>query len=202
MKKRGFTLAEVMVVLSVIGVLTAILLPAAFKATPDELAMKAKKGYNTFGAAVRELAVSDKYYFEGDFNKKANGSAAKSLYFCNSLADLLSTKNASCSGAASGTATATQANIDSSCVGKTVPTDANSIRTADDIKFYRASSTDTSFPTTTDGNGFYTTYIAMCMAVSSKGATEVFGMGVRVDGKVVPGTKLSTWLSKDIQQTD
>ena len=34
--KKGFTLAEIMIALTVIGVITSILLPVAFQSTPDE----------------------------------------------------------------------------------------------------------------------------------------------------------------------
>ena len=44
-KNKAFTLAEVMVVLTVIGILTAILLPSALHSTPDKNVMKFKKSY-------------------------------------------------------------------------------------------------------------------------------------------------------------
>ena len=59
---RGFTLAEVMMVLTVIGVLTAILLPVARQSMPDENLMKFKKAHNILGTVIRELVTSDKYY--------------------------------------------------------------------------------------------------------------------------------------------
>ena len=46
--KKGFTLAEILIVLVIIGVLTMILLPVAFQSSPDEQVMKFKKGYNTY----------------------------------------------------------------------------------------------------------------------------------------------------------
>ena len=43
MMKKGFTLAEILIVLVIIGVLTMILLPIAFQSSPDEQDMKLKK---------------------------------------------------------------------------------------------------------------------------------------------------------------
>ena len=42
--KKAFTLAEMMVVLIILGVLTAIILPNAYKMSPDEEVMRFKKG--------------------------------------------------------------------------------------------------------------------------------------------------------------
>ena len=68
--KKGFTLAEILIVLTVIGILTAILLPVAFQSAPDENVMKFKKANSTLGTIVRELINADKYYANGDFGIK------------------------------------------------------------------------------------------------------------------------------------
>ena len=57
--KKGFTLAEILIVLVIIGVLTMILLPMAFQSSPDEEVMKFKKGYNTITTAIKELVSGD-----------------------------------------------------------------------------------------------------------------------------------------------
>ena len=44
---KAFTLAEIMIVLVVIGILTAILLPAGFQSAPNENIMKFKKANTT-----------------------------------------------------------------------------------------------------------------------------------------------------------
>ena len=62
-----------MIVLSVIGVLTAILLPVARNAMPDKDVMKFKKIHNAFQTGIRELVTSDKYYLDGDLGTKING---------------------------------------------------------------------------------------------------------------------------------
>ncbi len=95
--KKGFTLAEIMIVLAVIGVLTAILLPVAINSTPNENVMKFKKGHNALLSAIRELVNSDKYYLDGDLGKKPDGSyVLSSSYFCDTLAEIINTKEKNC----------------------------------------------------------------------------------------------------------
>ncbi|MBQ8848625.1 MAG: prepilin-type N-terminal cleavage/methylation domain-containing protein [Candidatus Gastranaerophilales bacterium] len=98
--KKGFTLAELMIVLVVVGVLSAIIMPIAFQSAPDEAALKFRKGYNTLGQAVRELVNSYDYYQEGDLRIMANGNAvSSSTYLCETLADVMNTKSVNCSTA-------------------------------------------------------------------------------------------------------
>jgi len=105
--KKAFTLAEIMIVLTIIGVLTAILLPIANHSRPDENVMKFKKADTTLKNVIRELVNSDKYYVDGDLGirKLANGTSqlidgshsGDNTYFCNSVADMLSVKKVNCS---------------------------------------------------------------------------------------------------------
>ena len=101
--KKGFTLAEIMIVLTVIAVLTAILLPSAQNAMPNEKVMKFKKGHNALYQAINELVTSDKYYLNGDLGTKINGDEvhqnekANYKYFCETLADVMSVKYVNCS---------------------------------------------------------------------------------------------------------
>ena len=66
--KKAFTLAEVMIVLVVIGILVAILLPTVQNLTPDEALMKFQKAHNTIHTAIRKLVNSDKYYATSSFD--------------------------------------------------------------------------------------------------------------------------------------
>ena len=100
--KKGFTLAEIMIVLVVIGILTGILVPAAMNSMPNENVMKFKKAHNTLYKVINELVTSDKYYCNGDLGLKAdcetglpNGTETAS-YFCQTIADLMSTKEVTC----------------------------------------------------------------------------------------------------------
>ncbi len=109
---QAFTLAEIMIVLVVIGVLASILLPVAIHSAPDENVMKFKKGNNTLGVVIRELVNSDRYYLNGNLGIKADGTRILSSfsngggettsdeslikYFCTTVADVLSTKKVDC----------------------------------------------------------------------------------------------------------
>ena len=95
--KKAFTLAEIMIVIMVIGILSAILLPVAFQSAPDENVTKFKKSHNILGTIIRELVNSDRYYSDGDLGTLKNGSAVTSAkYFCESMADVLSIKKKDC----------------------------------------------------------------------------------------------------------
>jgi len=101
-KQKAFTLAEIMIVLSVIAVLTAILLPAARNAMPNENVLKFKKAHNALHTAISELVNSDKYYLNGDLGVKPDGTLidgthdGDNTYLCNTLADILNPKKVNC----------------------------------------------------------------------------------------------------------
>ena len=105
MKQKAFTLAEIMIVLSVIGVLTAILLPSAWHSAPNENVMKFKKAHNTLYRVINELVTSDKYFKDGDLGIRSGGTQlslkAHKKYLCEVFADVLSIKEAVCSQAGS-----------------------------------------------------------------------------------------------------
>ena len=102
-----------MIVLTVIGVLTAILLPVAIQSSPDENVMKFKKGNATLGKVISELINNDNYFAGGDFSKMPNGDSILGAFannngkfttdeklikhFCQSFADVVSTKSVNCS---------------------------------------------------------------------------------------------------------
>ena len=101
-KNPAFTLAEVMIVLTVIGVLSAILLPVAFHSTPDKNILRFKKTYNDFARVIRDLASSGEHYLPGDLGIKPDGTlidgthAGDYYYFCETVADSLAIKSADC----------------------------------------------------------------------------------------------------------
>ena len=95
--KKAFTLAEIMIALVVIGVITSILLPVAFNNVPNENVMKFKKGNATLAKVINELVTSGEYYTQGDLGKDKNGNWVEdTAYFCSTIADVLNTKEKVC----------------------------------------------------------------------------------------------------------
>lgn len=228
--KKAFTLAEILIVLTVIGILTAILLPTAFHATPDKNVMKFKKSYSTLGSVIRELVNSDRYYFGGDLGQAPTSNpdvgqlVTDQSYFCNSFADIVSVKVNNCGSTANNqstdyvnlksTAMATaQNNLDSAC--NFAPT--RYITTADDVVWYESKNATTfgsktganrifanpeEVPATaTNLNGFDAAYKVICFDVDGINNGEApFGFGIRADGKILQGTRAQQWNDKSIQQ--
>ena len=101
-KKQGFTLAEVMVTLVVIGIIASIIIPIAIKSKPDEGILKFKQGHNLLFGVIQQLVNSDQYYLNGDLGIKPDGTLINGdndgdyTYFCRTVADLLATKSVNC----------------------------------------------------------------------------------------------------------
>ena len=102
--KKAFTLAEVMITLTVIGIITAVIIPVAINSKPNESVMKFKKAHNTLYQVISMMIKSDKYYLDGDLGFRADGVqigggfigndySTTGLYFCNTFADLVSAKS-------------------------------------------------------------------------------------------------------------
>ena len=94
--KKAFTLIEVMITLTVIGIITAVIIPVAIQSKPDENLMKFKKAHNTLYQVISTLINSDKYYLDGDLGIKADGSDVGVTYFCRSFASVVTTKKTNC----------------------------------------------------------------------------------------------------------
>lgn len=195
MKKNfAFTLAEIMIVLVVIGVLTAVLLPAARNIMPDENVVKFKKAHNTLTSAVREVVTVDKYYRDGMLNQKQPSGTTDSEYFCNTLADIMNVRTSNCGNSANGTNTlASNGNFDNACATK-----GPVITTADGVQFYLPNKTG-QFDATTKTGGFLSQYKVVCIDIDGDGSVAPYGYGVRVDGKVAVGSRAQTELNKSIQ---
>lgn len=62
MKKSGFTLAELLITLGIIGVIVAILVPAVNNAMPDENKTMYLKTYDTLSDTIKNLASNSQIY--------------------------------------------------------------------------------------------------------------------------------------------
>lgn len=62
MSKKGFTLAEVMITISIIGVLAAMLIPTVVKTLPDNNRVMFKKAYSLLEQGVSDLISNEQYY--------------------------------------------------------------------------------------------------------------------------------------------
>ena len=222
--KIAFTLAEVMIVLTVIGILTAIMLPAAFHSTPNEDIMKFKKANSTLVSIVRELASNSKYYKEGDLRKNPNNDYVGVNYMCQTIADILSAKEVNCtdnsqnaviyvktiSGGTNANDCTTTSKICDLAKAKTRLDDIcdnvaspKGITTSDKTIWYEAAqgkfpddSTATSTPECNDAVECNYAYKVLCLKVN----TLYFGYGVRSDGKVITSKNVDDYISKSIQE--
>ena len=112
-------MAEIMIVLGVVGILTAIILPSAIHLIPDENVLKFKKANTTFHKVINELVNSDKFYTPGDLSRKPDGTIIRGgfqlagdpsllgssddvKYLCQTMAEILSAKTVNCSTAKTG----------------------------------------------------------------------------------------------------
>jgi len=69
MGKKGFTLAELMIVLAVLAVIAAVLMPTVFNSMPDENKLKFKKGYYTL-KSIYKLIKNKKLDFNVFLNAR------------------------------------------------------------------------------------------------------------------------------------
>lgn len=62
MKNKGFTLAEVLITLGIIGVITALILPAINNLRPDKNKVAYLKVYDTIASTIKNLASDSSIY--------------------------------------------------------------------------------------------------------------------------------------------
>ena len=251
--KKGFTLAEIMIALTIIGVITAILLPVAQNSLPNEKVMKFKKANATLHKVINELVTSGEYYTPGDLGMKPDGellSVKKEeniKYLCNSIANLITIKSVNCSTFGDYVSLSTNAyydvrkeynnlyeTLDNIC--KNTINAGEEIKTSDGVVYYQTipfttfgyvpieNETLTSQKDYTMANwhkerifqpfpckyqcdddiaGVSSLYKVFCMDIDGIGKGEdPFGYGIRVDGKIILGTRAQEWLEKSIQDKE
>ncbi len=107
--KKGFTLAELMIVLAVLAVIAAVLMPTVFNSMPDENKLKFKKGYYTLKRTIDQMVNSDAYeQTEGQFGKVfseddtscpfegATNDDECARYFCIQFSEMLNSTYTQC----------------------------------------------------------------------------------------------------------
>ena len=224
--RKGFTLAEIMVALVVIGIITSIILPVAYNNLPSEKVMKFKKGNAILAKVINELVMSGEYYMAGDLGTDNNGSGVSATYFCETFSDLVTTKRINClntdngdykigmyrlegmgSETLSDKKTSALKYVDSMCK-QYHPKDKNNketfeIITSDNVKFYTINPA-TTFSTKAPNASYdmfspcLQTYKIMCMQVDD----EIFGYGIRKDGRIMAGERALAWVEKSIQSKE
>lgn len=207
-KQNGFTLAEVLVTLTILGVIAAILIPAITKTTPNSQKVMFKKAYNILEQAIDSL-INDDILYPNETNQSGfnyatddTGDSAGDNKFCYHLAQKLNISGAE------------------SCPNTTTATITKFATTAEGINWYifpGAATAAGQFPIT--GN-VYTTRIVVdvngsklpnclsdsnCATVKPAGHTcgcaapDTFVIGVRYDGKIRAGMSNVT---EDAAKTD
>ncbi len=91
--KKAFTLVETMLVLSIIGVIIALMIPALDRSKPDETTLKYRKAFFGIEEAVRNIVNDTKLYSDGDLTNPLNiptGANAQQV-FCQNIANTLNT---------------------------------------------------------------------------------------------------------------
>lgn len=186
-KKYGFTLAELLVTLAVIGVVSLITLSIVRNVTPNKDFALAKKSLDIAQRNVQLLTNDSTIYIDGTFDSfpLVNGSemstTEKDNYFCEKFVDQLNIKgtvNCSASGSSDNYTNPSPVNIDNQCdngIGSAA------FKTTDGIEWYKLR-----------GQFEENKYKIICVKVSDD--ARAFGIAIREDGRTIPGEILSKCL--------
>lgn len=226
-KKGAFTLAEIMIVFTVIGILTAILIPTLFASAPEQEKLRAKKAFNTLTRAVETLTNSGPYDTNDgllDATPFVTDSDGQEDFFCNNLVEVLNVKKADCSNDKVPKTETFQLKLetDSSTPKKAkyadLQTDIDDVCSKASTGYYDNVGVDTfDFITadnimwgvqhlkfndastiTVNGVTMPSAYTVVCFDVARHTSSDhMYGAGIRRDGKIVVGAKLQALIDED-----
>ena len=198
-KNKAFTLAELMIVLAVLGVIAAILTPVILSSMPNEKKVKFRKAHYVAQKAMEETINSSTY--DNDEGVLTSDSA---VLFCKTYADMLNTiGEVKCTETVPPklatptvdvTGSASLATFDTLC-GTNSPT-TPAFTTQDGVTWWGGIDR---FDGSTVVDGIETKYVVMCFDVDGSGSEAPFGFGVRNDGKIIMGQRATTWLQEDVR---
>ena len=221
---NAFTLAEILIVLSAIAIITAILLPSARNAMPNSDISKFKKSNHALVSAIHELVSSDKYYAQGDLGLDKNGDRIDNpKYFCNSLSDILSIKEVNCLDTNLGYNSTALANFPdlltneingdkiydiADCMCKAHTSSNEEIVLNDNTIIYTINP-HYHFGSLINGSdkrlfnlcSNEKRYKFVCMDIDGINQGEdPFGYALRADGKIIYGARATAWIKASIQE--
>lgn len=226
-KNFGFTIAEITIVLTLVGIIAIILIPSVKNAMPDKNLAKFKKSHIALHNGIKELVTSDNYYLNGDLGVMRNGELVKSNeYFLRSLADVLQTKIIAYVNDSDERYTCindpetARANFDAICDSiPNIQTNLDSVELYNDSIIYLTnhkhfgatddatkdrlyhSPTSNQAPSCSDKNGFDGAYYIVCIDIDEVGQEQAsFGYAIRADGKIVNGARAEEWLEKSLKR--
>ena len=227
--KKALTLAEIMIVLVVIGIFSAVLLPIARNATPDNDLAKYRKNSSALLLAIKELVHSDEFYADGDLGLKADNTPVDDpKYFCKTLAGVLTTKAVNCSSDNLGYNSSAAINLtdigidvingDSvsdyvDCMCKANTSSGAEITLVDNTIIYSINPYYHFGSLTESGSSPESRlfnlcsssrrYKILCLDIDGIDAGEdPFGYALRADGVLIPGSRALSWNKKGIYQND
>ncbi|MBE7706980.1 MAG: type II secretion system protein [Cyanobacteria bacterium SIG30] len=202
MRKKGFTLAEVLIVIMLLSVIGTMLISLVKFILPNENEAKLKKAYNTLTQTVQYLTNDSTIYGEnlGDMVSSTTDPAG---YFCKHFADQVSVKSAVvCNNS---TDTATQAislnasnvegsfdDLDNACDKRT----SNfAFETIDGVSWYGFRDT---FSSSNLVEGIDLRYVVVCVDPEPDSSKVLpYAFGVRRDGKILVGKRAQDVLEGD-----
>lgn len=95
MKNKAFTIAEVMITLSIIGVIAAIMIPVLDDSRPDEITLNYRKAFYAIEEGVQSIVNDTKLYEDGDLLHPKNETSASGdttgRILCYNLSNALNT---------------------------------------------------------------------------------------------------------------